>query len=384
MATQTLHFRVGADAGILLINIAQEHLLYGNDIDKALGVFNDSFGGGCPIDMQLELLSGDKVIEVDVESQQFLVCNREPHHDKIFPARLDFMKWFAEKQIQLKDHCKGLEAGLDMIAEKFKYSRTYVVNFSNTAVMNFIYGNDEDLINELRDNYELNEMQLLIKLVKDFIEKSMNFSKLARQVSGYYGLEIEFDTFDIIVLAEKVQKLARLDLWSGIDAEDLSLNNYIEAAQEIDKTVSKGIEPSDIMDNYSAGWLSPEGIYYALNGTIANMLHIQIASALQEKGIIPDGDDEFGVGVNPDAWLEQQGWVKIHDNHIQFAGCLNEMLDKKNVDMTPKQIEIIKNYINKHHNGIMRLGWKMEKVSAARFEMMADNLTGLYKNYFEY
>ena len=380
MATQTLHFRVGADAGILLINIAQEHLLYGNDIDKALKVFDDSFGGGCPMDMQLELLRGDKVIEVDVDEQQFMVCNRQDYHDKIFPARIDFQKWFDEKQIQLEKHGKSLEDGLDMIAEKFKYSSTYAVNFTNKAIMKFLYGNDEDLINELHDDYELNQMQLLIRVCKDFIEKSFKFSELVRKINGYYGLEIEFDSFDVIVLAEKVQKIAKLDFWTGIDAENLSVENYIQSAIEIERALSKGIEPVDIMDNWSAGWLSPEGDYYALNGEIANMLHTQIADALQEKGIIPNGDE-----VNPDAWLEQHGWVRIHGSNVHFAGCLNKGIDKENVDLTPIQIKKIYEYGALCHNGVLKVGWRLEKMSAIRFKDMAnDNLMGLYKKYFEY
>lgn len=387
--TQFLHFRVGADAGILLINIAQEHLLYGNDIDKALNVFNESFGGGCPMEMQLDLLKGDKVIEVDVDEQQFMVCDREDYHDKIFPARIDFEKWFAEKEIQLEKHGKSLEEGLDMIAEKFKYSGSYVINFSNEAVMKFIYGDDEDLINELREDYELNQMQLLIQVCKDFIEKSFKFAELARKINAFYGLEIEFDSFDIIVLAEKIQKIARLDFWTGIKTENLAIENYIESAKEIDVVLSKGIEPVDIMDNYSAGWLSPEGEYYALNGEIANMLHIQIASALQEKGVIPmyenDRDKEVGIEQNPDAWLEQHGWVKIHGNNVQFAGNLNNRLDMPIVHITDKQIEIIRDYITDCHQCEIKAGWRLERTSIGRFTAlaMADKI-GLYKKYFDF
>jgi hypothetical protein len=48
---------------------------------------------------------------------------------------------------------------------------------------------------------------------------------------------------------------------------------------EINKIVSEGIKPVEITDGYNAGWLAPDGTFYGLNGTIANMLHNQIADA---------------------------------------------------------------------------------------------------------
>lgn len=59
-------------------------------------------------------------------------------------------------------------------------------------------------------------------------------------------------------------------------------------------------------------------------------------------------------------------------------------MQKNNVNMTNVQVEIIKKYIQLCHGGIMRLGWKMEKVSAARFEMMADNMEYMNEKYFEF
>ena len=137
----------------------------------------------------------------------------------------------------------------------------------------------------------------------------------------------------------------------SLDAPEDNVQKYIDAAMEIDAVMSKGIEPVNIMDNYSAGWLSPEGLYYGLNGEIANMLHNQIADALKEQGIVLNDEDS-----NPDAWLEQHGWVKIHGNNINFAGCCNVRIGKQNVDLTPMQIKKIYEYCALCHNGIVKAG----------------------------
>ena len=388
MSTESLHFRVGADAGILLMNIAQEHLLYGLDIDKALTVFSDSFGGGCPEEMQLKLLKGDLVIEVDEESQQFLVGEREEHHNAIFPAVIDFNQLISKKQKDLDGYCKDLDKALDIIIGTFRYKSSFKLNFSIQSVMNYIYGKDEEFKSEVMDAFEydeeLQQMRNLIRITKDFIEKSLKFSTMVRRLAEMYKVEEDFNTYDLLNLAQKIQDIARCNFVKFTEGDDNTLTNYLEASREIDAVISKGIEPVDIMDNYSAGWLSPEGEYYALNGEIANMLHNQIASALQEKGLIPE-NDEKGMELNPDAWLEQQGWVKIHENKVQFAGNLNHKIGKTNVRMTDKQIEIIKDYISNCHQCIIKAGWRLEKQSIGMFTAMAmsDHLA-LNKKYFDF
>jgi len=379
METQTLHFRVGADMGITLMQIASEHFLYENNIDKALSVFNDSFGGGCPEELQLALLKGDKLILVDEEEQTFVVVDRSEymHLDSIYP-KVDFVKHFKEKRIQMDKHCSDLTESLDMLVSKFRYRSSYRMEFSTEAVLKFIYGNDEDLIEELQEDEELNQMRFLIKIIREFIETSFKLAELSRKINNLYNLDISFDAGKVMTLAQKVQGLATQDFGLFLEeVEDNVLSGYLEASRDIDEVLSKGIEPVDIMSNYSAGWLSPEGKYYALNGEIANMLHNQIADALQEAGIIPADKDD-----NPDVWLEQAGWVKIHDNNVQFAGCLNHRISKTNVHMTDIQKKMIYEYIALCHSGIVRLGWKMTKVSAARFQMTDDLM--LAKNYFEF
>lgn len=377
MTTKTLHFRAGAELGIRLIEIAQEHLLYSNDIDKALNVFNASFGGGCPETMQLELLRGDKVIMVDEKKQEFMVVDRKPHHNSIFPAKIDFEKYFELKQKELKKHCFELDSGLNFIINELRFKDTRRIDFSVDAIINYIYGNDETIINEIHNDYELDRMCGLIKLTKEFIEKSMKLNEMSKRIQAMYTkLNIKFNIQDLLNLAQKMQNISKLEFIYFTEGQNDILTSYLDASKEIDKTLSDGIKPVDIMSNYTAGWLSPEGDYYALNGEIANFLHNQIADALMSKGIIPDGK------VNSDSWLEQQGWVKIHEDNVQFAGCLNSKLNKKNVHMTDIQKKMIYEYISICHNSIVRAGWRLEKISATRFRD-TDNLM-LAKNYFSF
>lgn len=385
---KTVHFRVGADFGITLMQIANEHLLYGNDLDKALRVFTDSLGGEVPQELVKQLLSGEQIILVDEENQMFNVVKRKkyPHLDNIYPAQIDFNAFVIDKQKELDDHCNDLEHSLDFILDKFRYRTTYSLDISVESLMKYIYGKEDEFIADLMDGFEyddnIQQMKSLIRITRDFIEKSLGLSQMIKRLNGMYDIRIKFDTQNLLNLTQKIQDIAKVEFYTFKEGNDEILTSYLDATKEIDEVLKAGIKPVDIMDNYTAGWLSPDGDYYALNGLIGNMLHLQIANALQVKGLIPE-KDKYGTDQNPDAWLEEQGWVKIHENNINFGGCLNDKLGKINVNMTKKQIELIRDYITDNHACIIKAGWKLEKTSIDMFTAMAlrDPLT-LNKKYF--
>jgi hypothetical protein len=117
------------------------------------------------------------------------------------------------------------------------------------------------------------------------------------------------------------------------------------------------------------------------------MLHTQISAALQEQGLIPqyENNDSDKMEINPDSWLEQQGWAKIHGNNVQFGGRLNDKLGKKNVNLTKTQIELIRDYISDNHACMIKAGWRLEPASIGMFTAMAmRNADVLNKKYFSF
>ncbi len=386
MNTDTLHFRVGADMGIILMQIAHEHLVYNQNVDKAIATFTESFGGEIPEDLLKQLLIGEQVVLVDEEEQMFNVVLRAeyPHLDDMYP-KLDLIEFAEKKNKELEKNCKEIDRTLDIIIDKFRYTEVYNdFRFSTAAVVAYLYGDDEVMQEEIRDDYNLNQMQTIIRLTKQFIEKSMALKAMFERLGSWYGQELEFDTYDLYNLAQKVKDISHLNFTKFVEGDVDSVAAYLEATREIDEAVQEGLEPVDILDNYSAGWLSPEGEYYALNGEIANMLHNQIADALQEQGIVPENDDK-GMEQNPDAWLEQQGWLRIHDNNVQFAGCLNNKIGLKNINMTEKQIEVVRDYITNCYACVIKAGWRREQVSIGMFTAMAlKDPIALNKKYFNF
>ena len=385
---ETVHFRVGQDFGAMLMSIAQEHLTERNNPVQALKTITDSLHG-CPTDLAVQILKGDVVLLVDEETQTVSPVERTEALDKLFP-KVDVMYFMESRAANIKLHGGNILDGLRGLQVHIAKNHGYFdMSFKYEDIFKFIAGDNEALLEELRDNREIDGISTMFEVIKRFCEETLKVQntmewlmqtcdefKDFKAYERYLVLRGEVtDTLEDI--AFHLNKTLKLDF--SLEEPEDNVQKYIDAAREIDEVLSEGIKPVDIMSNYSAGWLAPNGDYYALNGEIANMLHNQIADALVEAGIVPKEE------LNPDAWLEQQGWVKIHDSNVQFAGCLNVRIGKKNVDLTPIQIKKIYEYGALCHNGIIKAGWRMEQVSAVRFRDMAEaNPEGLYKKYFEY
>lgn len=392
MATETVHFRIGENFGALLASIAQEHLTERNNPIQALKTITESLHG-CPTDLAVQILKGDVVLVVDEEEQNVLPTERIPEvHDGIFP-KIDPIYFLESRTENIKKFGEYIMDGLRGLQVQIRKNHAYVtVDFKYEDIFKFIAGDNEALLDELRDNREIDGIASLFEATKRFIEETMKtqstmewmmqtFDEFSKSKNYEYYMQLRGDIADTLSdIVFLLNQTLKLDF--SLDEPEDTVQKYIDAAREIDEVLSEDIKPVDILDNYSAGWLAPNGDYYALNGEIANMLHQQIADALLLAEIIMEEEDTVG---NPDAWLERTGWVKIHGNNINFAGCLNTRIGKRNVPMTEIQIQKIYEYGQKCWNGSLKVGWKMQPMSAVRFrDLMEGNPDALNKDYFEF
>jgi len=390
MKTQTLHFTLGEDAGLLFMQIAQEHLIYNFNPEKAVKTITE--GLGCEEDLALKILKGDIVLLVDEDGLNFIGTEyHEGIHNKIGYKNIDFCEWH-------KNHSRKIyESSVDLLSAvnktllnlSAKSNQGFSINIDYKTALSFISGNIESLNDLLDENPEISELSLLIDVVKKFTERSYTVQKSLNWVFKTYNYlfpadfkEKEEEDYEgaLTDLLISFQRLMKLD-FEKEQIQQKELSDFVQKSIEIDNVLSKEIMPVNIMDNYSAGWLSPKGDFYGINGDMAHMLHNQIAEALQEKGIVPVVDKYD----NPHAWLSKNGWVKIHNNRIQYEGCLNYKFSLHDIDMTDIQINIIFEYIRTCHNSIMRLGWKELPTTCFLFKTMAtNNLPLLNKTYFDF
>jgi len=389
-----VHFSLGDEFGVRLMEIAQEHVLYSLNPEKGLAVLTEGLVG-CPRDLALQILKGDMVCFV--EDQQIMVSERTDENDSIFP-KLNIKEWYIHKANQILESGDSLQRALrmqnmNMATRTVKYHKT----FDFTEIIDFVYNGKTDMFDDIYDIDDVSDLVNLIKVTKDYIEQSLKVNAVIDWLRKTYPSEFvgeeeyikDFIFYQnaVVNVSNKFNKLLT-DNYSAAKqriSEFKELSSYLESVVEIDKVIKNGIEPVNILDNYSAGWLSPDGKFYGLRGKIANMLHNQIADALQEIGIIPNEVDDYGNMVNPDSWLEQQGWVKIHGENIQFAGCLNTHLGGKNVALTPIQIDMIYQYGQICCDGAIKLGWRQEYISAVKFrDFVTSDPEMINKKYFEF
>lgn len=393
------HFTIGEDLGLRLMEIAQEQLTENNDPVKALKTITESLTG-CPTDLAVRILKGEMVLPVDVDTQEVICQDRIAGlHDR-FP-KVDPLWWIERRAESIEEHGENLIQGFKELQRQIRMKgRNITIDIPYDEIFKFVSGNNEDMLDYFRENYcEVDIVANLVETTKKYIEFSMSiintmdwmlktFDEFADgNLFVKYNSEIKGGCSVMLTDVMSVMKeIMNFEFDLRDHEEHDSVTKYIEATREIDAIVEKGIEPVDIMDKYDAGWLSPDGVYYALNGEIANMLHIQIADALQEKGIVPNKPEgEVGAELNAMEWLEKHGWVKIHGNNIHFDGCNNFQAGKKNVDITDKQITVIRDYITNCYACEIKAGWRMERQSIGMFTSMAmNNLPELYKKYFEY
>jgi hypothetical protein len=390
--TQMVHFRIGENFGALLASIAQEHLTERNNPVQALKTITESLHG-CPTDLAVLILKGDVVLVVNEEEQNCMPVDRIPEiHDAIFP-KIDPVYFLESRTREIKKYGGYIMDGLKDLQYQIRKNRGYFdISFKYEDIFKFVAGDNEALLDELRDNREIDGIASLFETTKRFIEETMRtqstmdwimktFDEFSESKNYEYFMQLRGDVADTLVdIAYHLNQTLKLEF--TLDAPEDNVQKYIDSAREIDEVLSKDIEPVDILKNWSAGWLAPNGDYYALNGEIANMLHNQIADALVTAEIIREEEDTL---KNPDAWLEQNGWVKIHGNNINFAGCLNTRIGKRNVQMTSEQIQKIYEYGQMCCNGLLKVGWKMLPMSAVKFkDLMESNPEALNKEYFEF
>lgn len=117
-----------------------------------------------------------------------------------------------------------------------------------------------------------------------------------------------------------------------------NIEKFIKNRIELDKLLY--IKPTN--EYCIAGWFSPTGDYYGLNGEIGNFLHIRIADLLKQSKIISD----IPKNQTPESYLENQGWIKQQKNLLLYYGYY------KNKSITEEQKKAIKRILSQVYSFI--------------------------------
>ena len=121
--------------------------------------------------------------------------------------------------------------------------------------------------------------------------------------------------------------------------------------------IEYGVLKRNILDGYDAGWLSPDGEFFGMNGETREMIHLRIAEKLYNidtkygAQMHKDGVKKIGGIDLPEHWLEKHGWIKIH-----CQDCYGSFIGDKDWTEYPYcptaiQVKLICEYADKHYKG---------------------------------
>lgn len=370
---ETLNFRIGNNMGLLIMNIVHEKLLYDLDPYSALEKLTDLLPD-LPDVLYYKIIKGDNVITVNTETQNFVIVKRDKNIHTEYP-KIDIIKWIRDKQNNILTTSKQLYRTIkELLIKSNRYGYHIDVSLPYEHLIKFFEGNNDDILDDIIYNEDILNLELIIRVIKDFINKTQKIHNVINWFKIKYPYYFDkndtryqyIDTNLPINYYKLTNAFTELIKGNKIDFGEIEIEQFVKKTIEIDNELSNGITPINIKDKYDALWVAPNGDCYGLNGEIANMLHEKMSDAMLVSGIIPKEYEDF-----TSRYLMENGWVRIHDNWINFEGYDNVYFGKDIIHLTDEQIEKIYLHGQMHcKNTIIKVGSAQHHMSAAKFNMI--------------
>ena len=396
MSTTYLPFTLGDNTGKLMIQIAYEHLLDGN-IDKCLNVFKGLIGpdnNSISFDTFKPILLGKQVLVVK-DNDLYIEEKSEKYSD--YP-NINMREIFIKKSRILDKSISDYRKLIGYLSYNKSYSVTISVPVNDIYRFAFT-GDSKSLSQQFLDNieYERNDLNILISIVKElknFFENTLpklsnlliwiyqNFKEdiLDKNQYNRYINEMKedlsniFDKESMFILRMKYKNLIDYistneniisdieDNYDDFDEDEIEeMYNFLNEVRNIKYNYRfNELSSTNSYNNLDAAWISPFGDIYGLKGPVYALLHLQIADALYDLGLIP-----LDYKNNPESYLEENGWIKIHDNDVLFMGYYHREI------LTSSQFRTLLK-ISDERNGLY-LGYRKKYFTTEELRKLDDN-----------
>lgn len=407
-----VNFRIGSDMAIILNQIATEKILYDFEPEKSIETFTESLG--CTREQAIEFIRGDKyVLEVDPEEGTIYAVSRdevsENHPYPIFEGdqiAKEWLKTLLEDQDLLmralytnfKDYttCSRYHFAPDNIEMDIDDAIDIFLNDKKEDVKNSILDKVSNWLDEFYDtNVEVYNAVRCIGLAKAWLEECnkkiytidwMIKNHLIQEPTmpdwndyndrdDYWKALESYKDIPMVMkayaaLQDRLRMAFEMCRTDGVDLPT-DIEEYFKQHDAVIDRFKDIMVPDDIHSKHDAGYLDPNGNYYALDGHISTMLHCQIEDALVKHGIIKYDDKFTSIG----AQLEYEGWVKLHNQWVMFEPEARYIWDHTGSlnHLTEAQVNAIIEYGNTHYDGILKFGILHTPVYMGTFRQM-DNL----------
>ena len=346
-----LTFTIGKGFGQMLQRIAWERLTEKLSPMAAVEIITQSLPG-CTEGMAVDILDGKIILGEDEATQE--VTGTPGAGGK-------FNDWIREQRIHLEEEAKEWVGVLERLRQtiadaggKFEFSVRY------PELISYLSGDkDAGLLDYPRSN--------VVEEIKGTVEGAKNFFVKVSEVYEVIVWMCDALNMSRVILPDPIRSMHTIldslmcsdpEVEASIRKQDFQkqrLSEFMENEMKIEEYHKTELEPVEITEGYDAGWLSPDGDFYGLNGSTENLLHLNIAERLLAFKKIPVKEMR-----NPDRWLEENGWVKVHHDWILFSGSFYGKT------LTEAQIEKLYRYGQVCHRGVLRLGTAQTQITAVR------------------
>lgn len=346
-----LKFTIGKGFGRMLTNIAWEKLTEKLSPRDAVEFITKSLPG-CTEGMAVDILDGKITLSEDEATQEVLGTPGEGGK---------FDRWIkitrAALEVEATEWVETLERLRQTIADaggKFEFSVRY------PELISYLSGDkDAGLLDYPRSNV-VEEIKGTVEGAKNFFVKVSEVYEVIVWMCDALNTSRVFFSDSVLRVRTILDSLACSDpeVEASIRKQDFQkqrLSEFMENEMRIEEYHKTELEPVEITEGYDAGWLSPDGDFYGLNGSTGNLLHLNIAERLLASKKIPVKEMR-----NPDRWLEENGWVKVHHDWILFSGSFYGKT------LTDVQIDKLYRYGQACCKGVLLLGTSQEPITAVR------------------
>lgn len=346
-----LTFTIGKGFGQMLQRIAWEKLTEKYNPREAVEIITKSLPG-CTEGMAVDILDGKIILGEDEATQEVL---GSPGEGGKFDIWIKITR--AALEVEATEWVETLERLRQTIADaggKFEFTVRY------PELVSYISGDTDAGILD-------NPHSGTVEQIKGAIEGANDFFAKVEEVYGVIVWMCDALNTSRVLFSDSVLRVRAIldslacsdpEVEASIRKQDFQkqrLSEFMENEMRIEEYHKTELEPVEITDGYDAGWLSPEGDFYSLNGSTGNLLHLNIAERLLASKRIPVKEMR-----NPDRWLEENGWVKVHHDWILFSGSFYGKT------LTEAQIDKLYRYGQVCHRGVLRLGTAQTQITAVR------------------
>lgn len=342
-----LTFTIGKGFGQMLQRIAWEKLTEKYNPREAVEIITKSLPG-CTEGMAVDILDGKIILGEDEATQEVLGT---PGEGGKFDIWIKITR--AALEVEATEWVETLEGLRQTIADaggKFEFSVRY------PELVSYISGDTDAGILD-------NPHSGTVEQIKGAIEGANDFFAKVEEVYGVIVWMCDALNISRVLFSDSVLRVRTIidylmcsdpEVEASIRKQDFQKQRLSEWMEEREENQTE-LEPVEITEGYDAGWLSPDGEFYGLNGSTGNLLHLNIAERLLASKKIPVKEMR-----NPDRWLEENGWVKICHDWILFSGSFYGKT------LTEAQIEKLYRYGQVCHRGVLLLGTAQTQITAVR------------------